>query len=293
MPGPIGGYVAGHYFGFFNGVSKEHYERIVAAAPFDACNLLILAFVHTAQSGDNQVAVFTNWRDNQQPAGPGDLDEDRVALVVETARKKNPQIKILISLGWGGANDVYCATRTPGPFAQSVAAIVQKHGLDGFDIDYESIDQRVQPGDVLTLAQRIRSALGTVTPARQMIMTITPAYTTALIQAVLEAFDYVMPQTYWHGGNGTTADPYAQMLGSTQTLVYGVNAEGYVDDPDPWNRPDCPQQSAASARYYGAGVFAWRLDNDSLIGQGDAAFPTFAVAKEMWELMQALQFRPR
>ena len=30
--GPIPGYVVGQYFGFFNGVSKQRYERIVATA---------------------------------------------------------------------------------------------------------------------------------------------------------------------------------------------------------------------------------------------------------------------
>ena len=286
MTGPIRGYVVGQYFGLFNGVSKEHYAKIVAAAPFEVCNLLILAFVHTQERDGKQVPVFTDWRDDDKPAGSGDKDEDRVRLVVETARKKNPQIKILISLGWGRGNDVYCATRTPVPFAQSVAAIVHKHELDGFDIDYESVDERVKPSEVLELAQQIKSALGNLTPARDMIMTITPGQPlVGLDKSVLETFTYVMPQTYWHGGDGTTADPYIDLLESTERIVYGVNAEGYLDDPDHWNRPDCPQHAAASARSVAAGIFAWRLDNNSLSGQGDAAFPTFAVAKEMWELM--------
>ena len=39
------GPVVGQSFGLFDGVYRERYERIVAAAPFDKCNLLILAFV--------------------------------------------------------------------------------------------------------------------------------------------------------------------------------------------------------------------------------------------------------
>jgi hypothetical protein len=44
---PIQGAVVGHYFGFFDKISKERYKSIVASAPFDKCNLLILAFVRT------------------------------------------------------------------------------------------------------------------------------------------------------------------------------------------------------------------------------------------------------
>jgi hypothetical protein len=37
---PIQGAIVGQYFGLFDGVSKERYQRLVAAAPFDKCNLL-------------------------------------------------------------------------------------------------------------------------------------------------------------------------------------------------------------------------------------------------------------
>src|SRR6185437_13307165 len=110
---PISGPVVGQYFGLFDGVSKERYERIVAAAPFDKCNLLILAFVHTFEfrppdeGGPTYVAQVTNIRDHEAnrkknfhfPLDPNDTDGDRVKLIVETARKKNPSINILISLG--------------------------------------------------------------------------------------------------------------------------------------------------------------------------------------------------
>jgi hypothetical protein len=66
--GPIPGAIVGQYFGFFNGVSKEHYQQIVASAPFDKSNLLILTFVHAVQQNGVYVAQFTNWRDNHFPA---------------------------------------------------------------------------------------------------------------------------------------------------------------------------------------------------------------------------------
>jgi Glycosyl hydrolases family 18 len=260
------------FFGFFNGVPKQHYEKIVAAAPFDQCNLLILAFVHTVQKNGVYVADFTNWRDNNFPFDPNDTDIDRVKLVVKTARQKNPSLPIIISLGWG-TNDAGNAAKTPGPFADSMRAIVQTFGLNGIDIDFESTS--VKESDMLTLAQAIAAALKKAVP--NPIMTITPAQTGGLNGSVLKAFTYTQPQSY--GNNPPYADQYEKMLGSYATIVYGMDSEGPIGDSD-----DPRVYIAALKANHAAGIFAWRLDNDSLDAQG---FPTFATATLLWQLMNS------
>jgi hypothetical protein len=275
--GPIPGNVVAQYFGFFNGVSREHYQKIVATAPFQDCNLLILAFVHTVPKDGAYVAQFTNWRDDKKyPSTPGDTDEDRLKLVVKTARARNPKIRILVSLGWGG-NDAGMAAKTPVQFAQSVASLAQKYNLDGFDIDYEST--QVDAGTLLALAQQLKKSLSAVTPKREMIMTITPAQTDGLNKSVLQTFTYTMPQTYDHGGNGTTVDWYEQQLGTFDRIVYGLNSEGYIGESDN------PGKFAALAKQNkAAGIFAWRLDNDSV--DRTTTYPTFATGIAMWKLMR-------
>ncbi|HEY6763332.1 MAG TPA: glycoside hydrolase family 18 protein [Candidatus Sulfotelmatobacter sp.] len=266
--------VVGQYFGFFDGVSKQHYQQIVSTAPFDQCNLLILAFVHAVQKNGVYIAQFTNWRDNSFPYDPKDSDLDRVKLIVQTARQKNPSLKILMSLGWG-TNDAGNAASTPGPFADSVGALIQTLNLDGLDVDFESTD--VQPGAMLTLAQAIASSLSKVTPKREMVMTITPAQTYGLNQSVLQAFTYTMPQSY--GNNPSYADTYAQILGSYDQIVYGLDSEGPIGQSDnPQTYVDAAEANNA------AGIFAWRLDNDSLNAQG---YPTFATGIKMWQLMNS------
>ena len=272
--GPIQGAVVGQYFGFFDGVPKAKYEQIVATAPFDKCNLLVLAFVHAVETNWVYTAQFTNWRDNNFPLDPTDTDPDRVALIVKTAREKNPSIKIVMSLGWG-TNDTGNAASTPGPFADSVGALAKDYDLDGFDFDFESTD--VEPADMLALAQQIRASLQQAMPGRTTVMTVTPAQTEGLDKSVLEAFDYTMPQTYDHGGNGTTADWFERQLGSYSKIVFGLNSEGYIGDSDD------PSKFAAEAKSNNAaGIFAWRLDNDSVNTDG---YPTFATGIEMWQLM--------
>ena len=285
---PIRGPVVGQYFGLFEGLPKARYREIVAAAPFDKCNLLILAFVRTfafgrpsEEGGPIYVAQFANGRESPFELDPNDTDGDRVKLVVRMARKKNPSIKILISLGWGDNKDTEKAARTPVEFADSVRALVQAYHLDGIDIDFEST--RVEPAAMLILAQEIRRSLNKI-PGRPMIMTITPAQTEGLNKGVLEQFTYVMPQTYDHGGNGFNfADARwlaNQLGGSYERIVYGLDSEaGSPQNPE---KPDNPKKFAAQAkRNHAAGIFAWRLDNDS----AEQGFPTFADAIEMWRLM--------
>jgi hypothetical protein len=276
---PIPGYVVGQYFGIFNGVSKTNYEAIVNTAPFETCNLLILAFVWAFITSDGTYAAqFKNWRDdnyNNSTSTPDDTDQDRVQLVVRTARAKNPGLKILISLGWGD-NDTGHAATTPKQFADSVASIVQTYELDGFDIDYESVS--VEADAMRALVSEIRNSLQTVKPGRDMIMTITPAQVEGLNAEVLGLFDYTMPQTYKHGGNGTKVDWFKEQLRSFDRIVFGLNSEGYIGESD------APQEFVDQAKSNGAaGIFAWRLDNDSVNEQ--TKFPTFATAKKMWGLI--------
>jgi hypothetical protein len=283
------GKVVGQYFGIFHGCSKAQYEKIVNTAPFYCCNLLILAFVWIHDSAGLHIPKFSNFRDNKFNGGkatPDDTDEDRVRLIVATARAKNPGIKILISLGWGN-NDTVMASETPQAFAEGIRGIVQTYGLDGFDIDYESIDDQngaFKANDLIRLAQTVRQELDQIIPKREMIMTITPADYTALNKEALEQFTYTMPQSYGHGGNSFGGvEWYQQQLGSFAKIVYGLSGEGYTTG-DPM--PDDPTKYVADAKSNAAaGVFSWRLDTDSMDKQ--TLLPTFATGIEMWKLMNS------
>lgn len=286
---PIQGRVVGQFYTLYDGVTKEDYGKVVAAAPFDKCNLLVLAFIRTFEfvrdkdSGGNiWVAQFANGRvdgnGNPYPLDPNDTDGDRVAFVVETARKKNPSINIVVSLGWG-ANDTGNAASSPIAFADSLRALVQAYDLDGIDIDYESTS--VAPAAMLALAQEIRRSLNKIPSKRPKIMTITPARdddreegNAGLNKSVLDIFDYVMPQTYAHGGNGTIADWYAEQLGSYTRIVFGLDSEPPADDPTGF--------AGQVNSNHAAGLFAWRLNGDAF---DQHSFPDFKTAIAMWKLM--------
>jgi len=262
--------------------------------------LLILGFLRIAEtSPPNPVYIpkFTNWRDNQFNGGwstPDDTDADRVRLVTQTARARNPNIKILVSLGWYA--ELVQAASTPQAFATELASIVRTYGLDGFDIDYEETDPPPEkmtfgPAEFIALMKAVTQELAKVTPMHRPILTICPAMTGHLNKDVLSCFTYTMPQSYGHGGNGTTVAAYEDILKSYKTIIYGVNGEGVLDDHSPSNRPDDPTTSVQGMKKNGAaGVFSWRLDTDSIptwhLPEGDAQLPTFAVANKIWEMLR-------
>lgn len=62
--GPIQGKVIGHYLGIFHGCPVQHFQNIAAVAPFQLCNLLILAFLGMRQRDDGAwIPVLTDGRD--------------------------------------------------------------------------------------------------------------------------------------------------------------------------------------------------------------------------------------
>ena len=262
--------VVGQYFGIFL-TTRAVFNQIVDSAPFDKTNLVMIAFLHTYNENGVWVADYENARANGQPPAPGDTDADRIDYLVAKARAKNPAIKILVSLGWG-TNDAGNAALTPSQFAASVKAIVAARQLDGFDIDYESTG--VSTSNLQALASALRQAL----PGK--LLTITPAQTSPLNGSILANFDLVQPQTYDHGGNGTTAEPYATMLGGWGKIVYGLNSEGPVGSSD-----DPATFAALAKSKAAAGIFAWRLDTDSQVNN----LPTYVTAIKMWSLMTGQQ----
>jgi hypothetical protein len=298
--------VVGQYFGLFHGCSKQHFATIVESAPFDCCNLLILAFIGLRETGGDQWGVaFGNGRDNDFNGGKAtsdDTDEDRLRLVVKTARQKNPGLKILLSMGY--YNEVVKAARAPEWFAQSFADLVHSHRaagvtIDGFDIDWEDnwpyIKDPFSASDFVTLMQWIGKKFVEVI-GTSPILTLCPArlfkHHDPLDKSVLDCFTYVMPQSYKHGGDDTRVDDYAQMLGwKYDKILYGLSGEGYLEPKD--YPPDDPQPFVTEARRTGAaGIFSWRLDTDTMPKQkpkdqdeGPDQLPIFAAARKMWQLM--------
>ena len=148
-----------------------------------------------------------------------------------------------MSIGWGD-NKTRNAAKTPKEVAASLLELINKHGFDGFDIDYETVN--VSEQDMLRLSQELR----TILPKGKKLLTITPAQTNYLNKDITDLYDYVNPQAYQHDGNDTKPEPYANMLESWSKIVIGLNVEAHdnIDDfIEQLKKHDC------------AGLLCWRL----------------------------------
>ncbi|MGC9159530.1 MAG: glycoside hydrolase family 18 protein [Terracidiphilus sp.] len=77
---------------------------------------------------------------NGQLANGGASDDRNLATLV-ALKRQNPSLTVLVSVGgWFGSGGFSCAALTPesrAAFVQSAAAYIERHQLDGLDVDWE------------------------------------------------------------------------------------------------------------------------------------------------------------
>jgi hypothetical protein len=218
----------------------------------------------------------------------GDL-ANRFKWVLQTARKQNPNIKIVVSQWWGNGDGIW---GRPLSVLQS-AADIQKYtssvrtflaawlktagGVDGYDIDYEANNVTA---NTATIAQQIRAQLSSLSKdsgGRPFYLTVSPAQTTYLKPAA-GSLDFVNMQTY-AGGSGLTPKDFLQMgLKSTQ-LLYGICPETNCPSPT------LPQVKQAFTANKLAGIHLWRLNSDNHPYEGQ-------VQKQVYDFLHGTSAAP-
>lgn len=243
---------AGSYYPIYNAGPRQWIPP-TPSMPFDRVSALFIAFAHAYPDPDNPNGTLLALEQGQ-PEEP-----ERVPQLTATARQVNPGIKILISLGWSaeGSDWVNINRDAHGAneFPASVVALIRQYGLDGFDIDDESvsgIDQATFDG----VMQNLRNALDAASSedGKPYYLTITPAFGTAEVTAQNRAyFDLINMQTY-------SGVPFTQQFVDIgcplSQLAWGINSELGESAPYP-----------AQAEYEDlAGIFDWSMSADSDLG---------------------------
>ncbi|MGF1735258.1 glycosyl hydrolase family 18 protein [Photobacterium satsumensis] len=267
----------GHFFGIFD---DNWDKRLREETPFDLMDFVYIAFAHPYdKDGDG---IYELGYENAHQEAPY-TDQERIDQIVTLARAKNPDIKLLISEGWS-MQDYWKSAQDPDVFAESVITMIRAHQLDGFDMDYEIGTDPINLSQFtdLVLALRKRIDLASIEDGRgnnPYLLTITPDHTSLDVwdgELVNQHFDYVNLQTYW-GNRFDFIDQFEETGVEVSKMLIGLASESY-------DRPaDAPAAFVDIAKQRGArGIFAWRLDTDSLDQQGT---PHYSIAKEMWQLM--------
>ncbi|HHF7374184.1 glycoside hydrolase family 18 protein [Legionella bozemanae] len=253
---------AGTYYPIYNfGAGQWLPPNQVPIPPFNRVSAIFVAFAHTYawQNG----AIFTY--EEGQPNEPA-----RLALLVQSARIGNPNIKILISLGWGKKDWTYINNdyvNHANIFVPSVIQFIRSNHLDGLDIDDESIGDSsgsIPQANFDGVIANLRNALNyaSLQDGKPYYLTITPAGNNdepggiAATQVdILNArsFDLINIQTYFADGswgkdffNALVAIGYPK-----KQIANGIDVQETNCDPD-------------YPPYIGlAGIFNWNMTKDS------------------------------
>jgi len=273
--------IVGHYFGIFDDEWEvSWHDRVREDTPFELVDYLYIAFAHSYEDPDapgKYILSYENARHGE--VGEGDTDADRIEYLVEQARAKNPEIKILISLGWG-LGDIAVIAFDPEHYADSVVEFIQDNELDGFDLDFEPPNLPAETG-FTNISQTIRAALDQASEDddrgnNPYLFTVTPSTTSGFKNwdELSTYYDFVNLQTYWSTYLLTS---FLNAGVPSEKITLGVLSEGYAIEVKPEDidvRVDLYEQNNL------AGIFSWRLDTDTLLRTSNK--PTYGFAEEMW-----------
>lgn len=216
------------------------------------------------QAGDGTFGLYNT------PA-TGDL-ANRFRWIIQTARSQNQNIKIIISQWWGDGDGIWGSaldslntSAAISTYTDTVAAFLQSYlsvsgGVDGYDIDYESNNVL---SSVPTIVSQIRTkmeALSQANGGRPFYLTVSPAQTDYLDQAVT-SLDFVNMQTY-AGSKYLTPQDFTGLGLKTQQLLYGICPE-----------TSCGTRSVSEVeseytKNNLAGVHLWRLNSGNYVEEG-------------------------
>jgi chitinase len=228
----------------------------VDSTPFNKVSALFIAFAHAypldpADPSKGAKLAFQT----DQPDQPG-----RLSRIMKFARHSNPDIKFIISLGWGMQDWTYINADYAGihqNFAQSVVAFMQEYGFDGFDIDDESIgfdpagctdsSGCITQENFDGVIHELRSRFDARKDGQPYYLTITPAFGTGHVtQENMGNFDLINPQCY----GGTTPSDFTVWHYPEKQLSWGIDTEGDLDYPDREHYENL------------AGIFNWSMSAD-------------------------------
>jgi len=238
--------VAAAFYPIYNS-GTDQYIVPTSEMPFNKISTLFVAFGHTYPQGNG--ANFT-FEDTQ----PDEIN--RLPLLVKTARQKNPEIKILISLGWGHNDWTYINTdyvNHADLFVPSVIQFIRTYDLDGFDIDDEGINGlsgSISQANFDVVIKNLRNALDKagLEDHKQYYLTITPAGGTAEVnQNNMMSFDLINTQNY----GGSYPDEFINLGYPAKSITQGINSEYACQIPIKYQNDI-------------AGIFDWSMSADKV-----------------------------
>jgi hypothetical protein len=194
----------------------------------------------------------------------GYTNQDYMNWIIQDARQANPNIKVLITLGYAADEftQIFSGDQSQWPaqaasYANNVVAYLKNYGLNGFDIDWESPFSGSTPADQVSL---VLTALRTAFNAQPEIyyLTLSPATAQNLQGSfVNNTVDFLNLQLY---SGFTDPGEFTQADISQSLLAYGAKFESIGNgDTNPYQDAQGAYQGMVSGGY---GITTqWRLNS--------------------------------
>lgn len=220
---------------------------------------------------------------------------------LQALKAKNPQLKVILSIGgWGADNfsDAALTDESRQKFARSCLNILRQNGLDGIDIDWEYPGQR-GPGikfreedkeNFTLMLRELRAQLDALSDLRhragadRYTLTIASAggnyFKHTEMNKVGATVDWINIMTYDMYGAGGPPGHHSGLREDPGTNRFSRSAEGYVQEHLAAGIP--PQKIVVGAAFYGK---AWTnvvsLTPHPMGGKFQRGFPYSQIASNM------------
>jgi len=248
------------------------YQTLITYGVYGSTDMLNVCFFNTVRLGDGTYTIQIGNIDKVHPGGG--TNADYLQWVVRDARKVNPEIKILATLGYGadeftgifaGPESVWEASALA--FGKNLLAYLRAHDLDGFDVDWEDpLDSSLTQQQFGILFRAIRAAFDEARD-KYYYLTLSPADFPDNLQyidaaAVNACVDFLNLQLY---SQFITKDEYTGIGIDAKLLAYGAKFESKG------NGVAAPYQDAQSA-YQGMQSGGYGIATQWRLNSGDYQF---------------------
>ena len=254
------------------------YQRLIDKKVYKSVDILYLCFATILKTSDKTV-----------PSGKGDTytveigasdhpggmtNFDYMKLIVQDARKCNPDIQFALTLGYGNGSllsQIFTNTsKSPGEaaeaFAKNLVCYLKKYNLNGFDLDWEYPISSDTSQDQFKM---LINAIGAEFQKEQekFYLTISPAVADILdADAVNDHVDFINLQLY---SGFTFPAEFTQIGINSDLFAYGAKFEG--SSPADNNGYQTAEEAYKdnSENYHYSKFTNWRLNSSNYVFEQD------------------------
>ncbi|HET6231319.1 MAG TPA: glycosyl hydrolase family 18 protein [Longimicrobiaceae bacterium] len=218
------------------------YQAMVRYGVYRSLDILCICWVHTLPTGahtvpqgDGRTITVGLGLGGHHPGGL--TSQDYMDWVIRDARKVNPGIKILATLGFEGQEierifnpDPDTWQQAADAFAANLMAYVERYRLDGFDVDWEQgLASDTGPAKLALVLNAVRAVFDA--QPRKYLLTLSPDQPDHLEPAAVNrTCDFVNLQIY---SGHTCPEDFVSAGIDQRLLAYGAKFEA-VDEGTPY-----------------------------------------------------------